>query len=177
MKTYEFENASVEYKNGKLIVKVDDDYAPKDGDFCSFAEAPNVIFIYKASDTKVGVAYYAACIDNSHINFSNHHPYYGFRTTYKIVQATDEQIKIIKDKLKDKNLAWNSITKKVVAWKAQYGEYYYFVSDRGVETAQDLDGLVDAHRYGFGNYFSSKEMANDVWTRFVEVLSDVDPLK
>lgn len=177
MKTFEFENASVKYKNGKLIVKVDDDYVPKDGDFCSFAETPNVIFIYKASNTKVGVAYYAACIDNNHINFSNHHPYYGFRTTYKIVPASDDQIKIITDKLKDKNLAWNSIVKKVVNWHAPYGEYYYFVSDRGVEAAQDLSGMDDAQRYAFGNYFSSKEMANDVWTRFVDVLSDVNPLK
>lgn len=87
--------------------------------------------------------------------------------------ATEEEKQLLFDKMKEQGLKWNDEEKRVenIRWRAKYDEKYYYVSTEGI-VLEDKEGghIIDDNRYKFGNYFRTKEQAEEAAKRIKEVL-------
>lgn len=87
--------------------------------------------------------------------------------------ATDEEKQLLFDKMKEQGLRWNDEEKRVekIRWGAKEGEYYYYVNVDGfVSVTKHTNYITDHYRYDFGNYFRTKEQAEEAARRIKEVL-------
>ena len=88
--------------------------------------------------------------------------------------ATEEEKQILFDKMKERGLCWNADEKRVekIRWRAEDGKKYYLVGNQG-SVMIDIEGdyCIDEKRHKSGNYFRTKEQAEEAAKRMKEVLS------
>ena len=87
--------------------------------------------------------------------------------------ATEEEKQLLFDKMKEQGLRWNAEEKRVekIRWRAKGGERYFYVYNQGSVTVYKDDGYhVDENLYEYGNYFHTREQAEEAARRIKEVL-------
>ena len=102
--------------------------------------------------------------NSSYSSWNEHH-------TWRL--ATEEEKQLLFDKMKEQGLKWNAEKKRVepIMWRAESGKEYYYVGNRGILMVDTEDGhIADANRYKFGNYFHTKEQAEEAAKRVNETL-------
>lgn len=85
-----------------------------------------------------------------------------------IIVVSDEEKEIIEDKVKRINEKYG-IEKR---WRAKRGNMYYFIKDSDFTVNQDFEEYltIDSSRYELGNYFKTKELANEKVKEIKEIL-------
>lgn len=88
--------------------------------------------------------------------------------------ATDEEKQILFDKMKEQGLRWNAEEKRVekIRWRAKRGEHYFVLYRTAFEVDCYTESFdeIDAKLYNCGNYFRTKEQAEEAAKRVKEVL-------
>lgn len=86
--------------------------------------------------------------------------------------ATDEEKQLLFDKMKEQGLRWNDEEKRVEKrWRAKEGYGYFYIDSQGLKIAKNEEcKFVDEDRFAFGNYFRTKEQAEETARRMQEVL-------
>ena len=87
--------------------------------------------------------------------------------------ATEEEKQLLFDKMKERGLLWNAEEKRVekIKWKAEYGKGYFGIGSQGDLVAYTADGSrFDENLHELGNYFRTKEQAEEAVKRIKEVL-------
>ena len=177
-KIYKFENAKATVdENGAVTVTVNEIYQPKDGEIVMFQDRPDSVFIYRKVDNMNANAttYYVAlcCGINLFYNNPEYHMLRGFDFT-DVAPATEEAKQLLFKTLKRKNLMWDPEAKQVVRWRAATGAKYFYVSDGGeVIPSLDVQCKSDKHRFYFGNYFATEELAIVAKERIKENLFNI----
>ena len=87
--------------------------------------------------------------------------------------ATEEKKQLLFDKMKEQGLLWNAEKKRVekIRWRAEYGCRYYLVTSC-LKVGSDIDfrHTGEEERLEFGNYFRTKEQAEEAAKRVKETL-------
>ena len=100
-------------------------------------------------------------------------PYFQWNEWHDWRLATEEEKQLLFDKMKEQGLQWNAEEKRVekIRWRAKDGKEYCHVGSQGNIMVDREDGhLVDKNRHEFGNYFRTKEQAEEAAKRMKEVL-------
>lgn len=88
--------------------------------------------------------------------------------------ATDEEKQTLFDKMKEQGLQWNEEEKRVekMRWRAKKGENYFLLNrtDFEVDHYYECFDEVDAKLYKYGNYFRTREQAEEAARRMKETL-------
>lgn len=87
--------------------------------------------------------------------------------------ATEEEKKLLFDKMKEQGLRWNAEKKRVekIRWRAKKGEAYHFMNtDLTTVISTELDDDIDTNRYGALNYFHTEEQTKEAASRVKETL-------
>ena len=98
---------------------------------------------------------------DAHGNLFNN-PYQKWNVSHDWRLATDEEKQLLFDKMKEQGLRWNAEKKELewIRWRAKKGERYCFVGNQGIIMTDKEDSFCgDKNRYEFGNYFRTKEQA------------------
>ena len=106
-------------------------------------------------------------------HFNTAHNYNSGWNIHSFRHATEEEKQLLFDKMKEQDLRWNAEEKRVekLLWRADVGEEYYHLGTQGIPIEDKEGGLItDANRYKFGNYFRTKEQAEEAAKRIKEVL-------
>ncbi|MGE4284046.1 MAG: hypothetical protein AB7G87_10035 [Clostridia bacterium] len=92
---------------------------------------------------------------------------YGEKTTL----ATDSEKQLLFDKLKEKCLMFDG--KDIVRWRAEpYQKYFYLPGDGDIaETKDDMSNWDDG-AYHIGNYFPTREMAEEFQKQYIDLLNN-----
>lgn len=129
-------------------------------------------FIYKSSDILGFHLFYAgvnadgnlSINDSSNSRWSNHN----------LSHATEEERQLLFDKMKEKGLKWNAEDKRVekIRWRAKSGKYYFSFSGTtfNLDCYTECFARDDANLYNCGNYFRTKEQAEETAKRVKETL-------
>lgn len=87
--------------------------------------------------------------------------------------ATEEEKQLLFDKMKEQGLRWDAEEKRVekIRWRAECGCRYYLVTSC-LKVGSDIDfrHTGEEERLEFGNYFRTKEQAEEAAKRVEEVL-------
>ena len=87
--------------------------------------------------------------------------------------ATEEEKQLLFDKMKEQGLLWNAEEKRVekVRWRASFDERYYYINS-SLDCLSDIEDshIFDKERWEEGNYFHTKEQAEEAAKRIKEVL-------
>lgn len=158
-------------KDGSVVFEREEKF--KEGDILAIADCIKDThpFIYKRTRDNgfhsfyIGLAAYneLSICDNPNYNWGNGTLRY----------ATEEEKQQLFDKMKEQGLKWNAEEKRVepIMWRAESGKEYYYVGNQGVLMVDTEDGhIADANRYKFGNYFHTKEQAEEAAKRVNETL-------
>ena len=100
-------------------------------------------------------------------------PYFRWNECHDWRLATDEEKQILFDKMKEQGLRWNAEEKRVekIRWRAEDGKEYYYVGNQGIIIVDKEEGVyADENRHEFGNYFLTREQAEEAAKRMKEVL-------
>nr|DAY13814.1 MAG TPA: hypothetical protein [Caudoviricetes sp.] len=88
--------------------------------------------------------------------------------------ATEEEKKLLFDKMKEQGLKWNAEEKRVekIRWRAKRGEYYFLFRSTTlkVDCYTECFDEIDANLYYSDNYFRTNEQAEEAAKRVKEVL-------
>lgn len=88
--------------------------------------------------------------------------------------ATDEEKQTLFDKMKEQGLRWNAEEKRVekIRWRAKKGGNYFLLNRTTFEVDHYYDCFdeVDAKLYKYGNYFRTREQAEEAAKRVKETL-------
>ena len=77
--------------------------------------------------------------------------------------------------MKENGYTFNQETKKVekIRWRAKLENSYYFINSSGNAHEDDEDFTkIDSDRFEIGNYFQTKEEAQEYANKFKEPLKD-----
>lgn len=143
--------------------KTEQKYEPKDGDFISFGTG--LISIFKNTGKYWFNNYATLCGDCLTL----------FKEGWvgeNIRPATEEEKKLLIDKLAEAGKRWNSETKRIeeVRWRAKEDEIFYVVAFNA-----RVDSIKDSHNwftdlcYETGNYFKTREAAEKVAEQIREI--------
>ena len=182
---------NVDFENGVMTVNVElenrkeQKYEPKDGDFI-FVESRLKPYVTKYS--YIGIFHdiikddgfstillmYASLKDEGRLVCGNSiEPY--INAEY-IRPATEEEKKLLIDKLAEVNKRWNPNTKQIedVRWRAKEGgDYYYLIPiSYLVEQTFDRYSSIDDNLYKTCNYFKTREAAENVAEQIREVFKN-----
>lgn len=106
------------------------------------------------------IFYHCTLMDERLFLGENRPSYFGWDKDARL--ATVEEKQLLFDNLTEQGLRWNAEEKKVekIRWRAEYGEEYCYVGNRGIIMVDKEDGhCADENRHEFGNYFRTKEQA------------------
>lgn len=106
-------------------------------------------------------------------HFNTIHNYNSGWNIHSFRHATEEEKQQLFAKMKEQGLKWNAEEKRVekLLWRADAGEEYYHLGTQGIPMEDKEGGLIaDANRYKFGNYFRTKEQAEEAAKRVKETL-------
>ena len=93
--------------------------------------------------------------------------------TNKFRLATEEEKQLLFDKMKEQGLKWNAKEKRVekIRWRAPEKSYYWCCSiDLSIMKTADYRYEADQKMCNCGNYFHTKEQAEEAAKRIKEVL-------
>jgi hypothetical protein len=83
--------------------------------------------------------------------------------------ATDYEKQLLFDKLKEKCLMFDG--ENVVRWRADpYRKYFYLLGDGDIAETEDNMSNWDNEYYNIGNYFPTKELAEQFQKQYLELL-------
>ncbi len=150
-------------KDGCVVFEKGQEF--KDGDvLCSTLN--DIILIFKETYN------HARSYFNSHYNnkgSGNEHWNIEF-----FRHATEEEKQLLFDKMKEQGLKWNAEEKKVerIRWRAKSGKCYFSFSGTNFNSDcyTECFAKVDTDFYNCGNYFHTKEQAEEAARRVKEVL-------
>ena len=150
-----------EFKDGDVLI-----------DDCTFSEYPcKIIMIYKGIKSKDEC--YKCYI---HRNMNGSLIINGDccnSPSAKVRYATEEEKKLLFDKMKEQGLKWNAEEKRVekIRWRAEDGRIYFCIDNQGIVIVDKECGYyVDKNRHEYGNYFHTKEQAEEAAKRVKETL-------
>lgn len=160
--------------NDGMVVFEKEEHEFKDGDIVSVTDywGDTDILILKYRDTK-GFNYYYIALSGSSGNLvqkSSDEDYWGNITP---VLATEEEKRILFDKMKKQGLRWNAEEKRVekIRWRAKKGEAYCRIDLRGdvfceIDRRTDVDNMF----YDTLNHFRTEDQAREAAKRVKETL-------
>jgi hypothetical protein len=148
---------------------VDIEFIPKkefkDGDIL-VAERGNLVFILKNIIKNNAYDFYTGFDGTSLIGDGFcHYTYYRY--------ATEEEKQKLFDAMDKEGLKWNAEKKQVenIRWRAYIDcEYFFFTSKMSIERCLELHDGVDTARYEIGNYFKTKEEAEQKAEQIKKIL-------
>lgn len=92
---------------------------------------------------------------------------YGERCRF----ATDSEKQLLFDKLKEKCLMFDG--ENIVRWRAEIGGHYYFINyNMNVEKTFDCNHEIDSCSCKIGNYFPTREMAEEFQKQYIDLLNN-----
>lgn len=94
--------------------------------------------------------------------------------------ATDEDIKLFKEKLAEHNYKWDGESKKLVNlfWSPRVGETYYFINMKfNVIEAKNINNEVHQHRISLHNCFKTEEDALELLKEIKEMFVEYNKEK
>ena len=153
-----FEKEEQEFKDGDVLVLV------VNGKRCN-------AFIYKSTD-KRGFHYYYVGLDVYNQISISESPSNRWSNN-DLSYSTEEEKQLLFDKMEEQGLKWNAEKKRVekIRWIAEYGKDYYYIGGEGLIMVAIEGGLCEnVNRYGFNNYFRTREQAEEAAKRVKEVL-------
>ena len=150
----EKEGKSEDFKRGDILVSLS-----------------NEIILVDDYDFKEGHLYSFVHVDRS--GQLSKEPYFQRNEWHDWRLATEEEKQLLFDKMKEQGLRWNAEEKRVenIRWRAKKGKEYYYVGNQG-SVMIDIEGdyCIDEKRHKSGNYFRTKEQAEEAAKRMEEVL-------
>jgi len=148
----------------------------KDGDVLTSLFDNKVVFIFKEDelkqkDNKNG--YYVCHTADYVIDVSTKDSllFCGYKKDVR--HATEEEKQFLFAKMKEQGLRWNAEEKRVekIRWRAEDGRIYFFIDNQGIVIVDKECGYyVDKNRHEYGNYFHTKEQAEEAAKRMKETL-------
>ena len=158
-------------KDGCVVIEKAQEF--KDGDILTHMDYQSYPFpfIYKGTDERGFYLFYVGidCIDEIYLPDEENTTWGNGTLRY----ATEEEKQELFDKLKKEGLRWNAEEKRVekIKWKAEYGKGYFGIGSQGDLVAYTADGSrFDENLHELGNYFRTKEQAEEAVKRIKEVL-------
>lgn len=164
------EGCKATIKDGSVVFEREQKF--KDGDILALTDYTNYScpFIYKGTGIKGFHQFYVGVNCVGRIVISDGGKIWGAGT---LRYATDEEKQLLFDKMKEQGLRWNAEEKRVenIRWRAKKGKEYYYVGNQG-SVMIDIEGdyCIDEKRHKSGNYFRTKEQAEEAAKRMEEVL-------
>ena len=150
----EKEEKSEDFKRGDILVSLS-----------------NEIILVDDYDFKGGHLYSFVHVDRS--GQLSKEPYFQWNEWHDWRLVTEEEKQLLFDKMKEQGLRWNAEEKRVenIRWRAKKGKEYYYVGNQG-SVMIDIEGdyCIDEKRHKSGNYFRTKEQAEEAAKRMEEVL-------
>ena len=145
----------------------------KDGDILAIADYVDTTcpFIYKNTDEAGFYIFYVGvdCSENIQLLDDADNRWGNAPLRY----ATEEEKQLLFDKMKEQGLKWNAEEKRVekIRWRAEDGRIYFCIDNQGIVIVDKECGYyVDKNRHEYGNYFHTKEQAEEAAKRMKEVL-------
>lgn len=165
------ENATIKVVNGDLVI-TPKEIEFKDGDIC-FSDNSRIkmVFIleYMIWGNKIN---YHACLSSYGIEYKD-----WLDSNGDIRLATEEEKQKLLDALHKDGKDWDAKNKKIVdyRWRAKQGEKYFYINTNYMYVNIVSDDLfnVDNARYENGNYFQTKEQAEQALEKMKEVLKPI----
>lgn len=103
-------------------------------------------------------------------------------TSFGIRAATEEEKKLLFDKLAEEGLAWDAERKEIVKlrWKPKEDERYYYPANYGygfvlADTCFSVNFLNDVKRIESGRYFKDKQECQEFFNRLNDAINSVKP--
>lgn len=131
----------------------------------------NEILLVDDYDLKEGHLYSFVHVDTSEQLCKE--PYFRWNEWHDWRLATDEEKQFLFDKMEEQGLRWNAEEKRVekIRWRAEDGRIYFCIDNQGIVIVDKECGYyVDKNRHEYGNYFHTKEQAEEAAKRMKEVL-------
>lgn len=100
-------------------------------------------------------------------------PYFQWNEWHDWRLATEEEKQFLFNKMKEQGLRWNAEEKRVekIRWRAEDGRIYFCIDNQGIVIVDKECGYyVDKNRHEYGNYFHTKEQAEEAAKRVKETL-------
>ena len=148
----------------------------KDGDVLTSLFDNKVVFIFKEDELKQKDnrnGYYVCHTSDYVIDVPTKDSSFFCGHKEDVRLATNEEKQFLFDKMKELNLRWNDKEKRVekIRRRASIGEKYYYINHflcYGLDSEESH--IFDEERYSAGNYFRTKEQAEEAVRRIKEVL-------
>ena len=155
-------------------------YEPKDGDFVYVKARYEHIAIFKKEegDDMYVYADWNMSFTVSKIIMDDSTPLCCIHDLREIRPTTEEEKKLLIDKLAEKGKKWNPKTKSIedVRWRANDGDHYYYLlfvdTDLIVTETTDIRTYKDYERYNSGNYFKTSEAAEKAAEQVREIFKN-----
>lgn len=170
--------------------KTEQKYEPKDGDFVKIQKEGNLYFtpdlgigysehepyigIFKSIEMNKGkellLCYITLMRDSQYeilmpLEHEGRTFSVGELSNLKVSPATEEEKKLLINKLAEKGKRWNEETRTIedARWRADYGGTYYFV-DKFIKASPHNDCRFGDNNFDYtsGNYFKTREAAEKV---------------
>ena len=159
-------------KDGSVVFEKEEEF--KDGDILACAAYVDTTcpFIYKETDEKGLHSYYVGLDFKNQLSICDNPDYHWGSSVLRL--ATDEEKQLLFDKMREQRLQWNAEKKRVekIRWRAKRGEHYFVLYRTAFEVDCYTESFdeIDAKLYNCGNYFRTKEQAEEAAKRVKEVL-------
>ena len=162
-------------KDGNVIFEKEEQEF-KDGDVLTSRFDNKIVFIFKEDELKQKDNknnYYVCYTADRVINVPTKGSLFFCGLKKDARHATEEEKQLLFDKMKEQGLLWNAEKKRVekIRWRAEYGCRYYLVTSC-LKVGSDIDfrHTGEEERLEFGNYFRTKEQAEEAAKRVKETL-------
>lgn len=173
-KNCEVEKVETSVEDGYLVVKYTpkEKFSPKDGDIIV---TDGLICISDGTLLDIGCGVYCAGLRKGGIScYSDFRPFSeGYKENIRL--ATDIEKKLLFSEMERCCLKWNPEQKKLekIRWRAERENSYYFINSMG-QIDEDTERYwgEDTGRFEIGNYFQTKEEAQEYANKFKELLKD-----
>lgn len=163
------EGCKAQINGNEVVVKEEKSKDFNRGDI--LVSLSNEIILVDDYDFKGGHLYSFVHVDRS--GQLSKEPYFQWNEWHDWRLAADEEKQLLFDKMKEQGLRWNAEEKRVekIRWRAKKGKEYYYVGNQG-SVMIDIEGdyCIDEKRHKSGNYFRTKEQAEEAAKRMEEVL-------
>lgn len=159
-------------KDGNVIFEKEEKNF-KDGDILAYANYSGYSypFIYKNTDERGFHKFYVGI--NSVKEVCLPHDSKLLWGNAALRHANYDERRFLFNKMYEQGLKWNAEEKRVetIRWRALTHHEYYYVNAKGnISTDEEESHIFDIKKYEFGNYFHTKEQAEEAAKRVKEVL-------
>lgn len=193
-------NKMIQEYGEAICGKKEQKYEPKDGDFVKIEQegklyfTPDLSIGYSDKEPSIGIfksiemnkgkellyCYITLIRDSQYkvllpLEHEGHTYSVGEVSNLKVSPATEEEKKLLIDKLAEVNKRWNPNTKQIedVRWRAnRFGTYYYVQCDTNVTDSLESNTGFDDLCYKAYNYFKTREAAENVAEQIREIFKN-----